>query len=76
MDLNLIQKFSIWILPALFAITVHEAAHGYAARYFGDHTAALMGRLSLMGCSRSREKKMLGTMPGALRIFAGSGRVD
>ena len=47
MDLNLIQKFSIWILPALFAITVHEAAHGYAARYFGDHTAAQMGRLSL-----------------------------
>ncbi|TQV64102.1 MAG: site-2 protease family protein [Halothiobacillaceae bacterium] len=47
MDLNLIQKFSIWILPALFAITVHEAAHGYAARYFGDPTAASLGRLSL-----------------------------
>jgi len=47
MDLNLIQKFTIWILPALFAITVHEAAHGYAARYFGDDTAARLGRLSL-----------------------------
>ncbi len=47
MDFNLIQKFSIWILPVLFAITVHEAAHGYAARYFGDHTAASLGRLSL-----------------------------
>lgn len=47
MDLNLIQKFSVWILPALFAITVHEAAHGYAARYFGDDTAARLGRLSL-----------------------------
>ncbi len=47
MDLTTIQKFSIWILPALFAITVHEAAHGYAARYFGDHTAERMGRLSL-----------------------------
>ncbi len=47
MDFNLIQKFSIWILPVLFAITVHEAAHGYAARFFGDHTAASLGRLSL-----------------------------
>ncbi len=47
MDINLIQKFTIWILPALFAITVHEAAHGYAARYFGDDTAARLGRLSL-----------------------------
>ncbi len=47
MDLNLIQKFTIWILPALFAITVHEAAHGYAARFFGDDTAARLGRLSL-----------------------------
>ncbi|MEW6764872.1 MAG: site-2 protease family protein [Pseudomonadota bacterium] len=47
MDLTTIQKFSVWILPALFAITVHEAAHGYAARYFGDHTAERMGRLSL-----------------------------
>ncbi len=47
MDFNLIQKFSIWILPVLFAITVHEAAHGYAARFFGDSTAASLGRLSL-----------------------------
>ncbi len=47
MDFNLIQKFSIWVLPVLFAITVHEAAHGYAARFFGDSTAASLGRLSL-----------------------------
>ncbi|MGB9577680.1 MAG: site-2 protease family protein [Halothiobacillaceae bacterium] len=47
MDLNLIQKLTVWILPALFAITVHEAAHGYAARFFGDDTAARLGRLSL-----------------------------
>ncbi|MEF3192906.1 MAG: site-2 protease family protein [Halothiobacillaceae bacterium] len=46
MELNLIQKFTVWILPALFAITVHEAAHGYAARYLGDDTAARLGRLS------------------------------
>ena len=38
---------SVWVLPALFAITLHEAAHGYTAYYFGDDTAAKQGRLSL-----------------------------
>ncbi|MGK0673862.1 MAG: site-2 protease family protein [Halothiobacillaceae bacterium] len=47
MELNLIQKLTVWILPTLFAITVHEAAHGYVARFFGDDTAARLGRLSL-----------------------------
>ena len=37
MDINnLIQTVLIYALPVLFAITVHEAAHGYAARHFGD----------------------------------------
>lgn len=40
-------SLSMWILPALLAITLHEAAHGFAARALGDPTAALMGRLSL-----------------------------
>jgi Zn-dependent protease len=44
---NLIQTILIYALPVLFAITVHEAAHGYAARYFGDNTAAMMGRITL-----------------------------
>ena len=44
---NLIQTVLIYALPVLFAITVHEAAHGYAARHFGDNTAAMMGRLTL-----------------------------
>jgi Zn-dependent protease len=44
---NLIQTVLIYALPVLFAITVHEAAHGYAARYFGDNTAAMMGRITL-----------------------------
>jgi len=44
---NLIQTVLIYALPVLFAITVHEAAHGYAARYFGDQTAWLMGRITL-----------------------------
>lgn len=44
---NLIQTVAIYALPVLFAITVHEAAHGYAARYFGDNTAWMMGRVTL-----------------------------
>ena len=44
---NLIQTIAIYALPVLFAITVHEAAHGYAARYFGDNTAWTMGRITL-----------------------------
>lgn len=44
---NLIQTVLIYALPVLFAITVHEAAHGYAARYFGDNTAYVLGRITL-----------------------------
>ena len=44
---NLIQTVAIYALPVLFAITVHEAAHGYVARYFGDNTAYLQGRMTL-----------------------------
>ncbi|MBV8617953.1 MAG: site-2 protease family protein [Curvibacter sp.] len=44
---DLIQTVAVYALPVLFAITLHEAAHGYAARYFGDNTAAMMGRISL-----------------------------
>ncbi|MFM1907466.1 MAG: hypothetical protein RLZZ591_1143 [Pseudomonadota bacterium] len=44
---NLIQTVLIYALPVLFAITVHEAAHGYAARHFGDSTAYMMGRVTL-----------------------------
>jgi len=44
---NLIQTVLIYALPVLFAITVHEAAHGYVARYLGDNTAYVMGRVTL-----------------------------
>lgn len=44
---NLIQTVAIYALPVLFAITIHEAAHGYAARYFGDNTAHILGRITL-----------------------------
>jgi len=42
-----IQTILIFALPVLFAITVHEAAHGYVARHFGDNTAYMMGRVTL-----------------------------
>ena len=44
---QLIQTVLIYALPVLFAITLHEAAHGFAARHFGDHTAEMMGRITL-----------------------------
>jgi Zn-dependent protease len=47
MELTIIQKIAIYALPVIFAITVHEAAHGYAAKYFGDMTAHQEGRISL-----------------------------
>ncbi|WP_337882473.1 site-2 protease family protein [Chromobacterium haemolyticum] len=47
-DINLlIQKITIYALPVLLAITLHEAAHAYAARRFGDNTAYMMGRMTL-----------------------------
>ena len=47
MDLTIIQKFAAYSLPIIFAITVHEAAHGFAAKYFGDMTAFHLKRISL-----------------------------
>jgi len=44
---QLIQTIALAAIPVLFAITLHEAAHGYVARYFGDMTAAQAGRISL-----------------------------
>jgi len=47
MELTIIQKIAIYALPVIFAITVHEAAHGYVAKYFGDMTAFNAGRITL-----------------------------
>lgn len=47
LDFSLPQKIAIWALPVLFAITVHEVAHGYVARRLGDRTAQMLGRLTL-----------------------------
>src|ERR1039457_616083 len=43
----MIYTISIWLLPVLVAITFHEAAHGYVARFLGDETASRLGRVSL-----------------------------
>jgi Zn-dependent protease len=48
LDLSVfLYKISYWTIPVLFAITLHEVAHGWMARYFGDRTAEMLGRLSL-----------------------------
>lgn len=44
---EIIQTIAVYALPVIFAITLHEAAHAYAARYFGNSTAYLQGRMSL-----------------------------
>lgn len=46
-EFNVVQKIAIWTIPVLFAITVHEVAHGWAASKFGDQTARFSGRLTL-----------------------------
>lgn len=67
---NIIQNVLIYALPVLLAITVHEAAHGYAARHFGDDTAYVMGRVTL---NPLKHIDPIGTvlMP-LLLVFAGS----
>lgn len=44
---DILTKIAIWALPILFAITLHEAAHGWVASKFGDKTALMMGRVTL-----------------------------
>ncbi|ORU89974.1 MAG: peptidase [Cycloclasticus sp. symbiont of Poecilosclerida sp. M] len=46
-ELSLVGKVAVWALPVIFAITVHEYAHGWVANKLGDNTAKRMGRLTL-----------------------------
>lgn len=46
-ELTIMQKIAIWTLPVIFAITVHEVAHGWAASKLGDQSAKMLGRLTL-----------------------------
>ena len=47
MNIDMLYLVSIWLLPVLIAITFHEAAHAFVARYLGDETASRLGRVSL-----------------------------
>ena len=47
MDFSLIETIALYAVPVVFAITLHEAAHGYVARQFGDQTAWMLGRVTL-----------------------------
>ena len=68
MDVSL-QTIALGVLPVVFAITLHEAAHGYIARAFGDRTAELHGRITL---NPLRHIDPVGTIlvPGALILAA------
>ena len=46
-ELTLVQRIVVWVLPVIFAITVHEVAHGWVAKKYGDNTASSQGRLTL-----------------------------
>lgn len=46
-NLSLVQTIAIWVLPVLFAITLHEVAHGWVASKLGDKTALMLGRITL-----------------------------
>ena len=71
MEINqLIQTIAIYALPVLFAITLHEAAHGYVARHFGDMTAFAEGRVSL---NPTRHVDPVGTILVPLVILLVSG---
>jgi Zn-dependent protease len=73
---DVIQTIAIWALPVIFAITLHEAAHGYVAKHFGDLTAYAQGRVSL---NPLRHIDMTGTIIVPLvllllsKLFGGSG---
>jgi Zn-dependent protease len=47
LQVTTVQQISAWVVPVLLAITVHETAHGWVARRFGDKTAEMLGRLTL-----------------------------
>ena len=69
MEFHFVQKVAIYAIPVIFAITLHEAAHGYVARYFGDVTADRLGRISL---NPLRHIDLVGTIVVPLLILLAS----
>ncbi len=69
-ELNLLQKISIWAIPVVFAITLHEVAHGWVAKLLGDRTAEQQGRLTL---NPLHHIDPVGTLllPGLMLLFSG-----
>ena len=69
-ELTLIQKIVVWVVPVIFAITVHEVAHGRVAKYYGDNTAWMLGRLTL---NPLKHIDPVGTIlvPGLMLAFTG-----
>ena len=69
-ELTLVGRIAVWILPVIFAITVHEVAHGWVASQFGDNTAKSLGRLTLNPISHM---DLVGTVivPGVLLLLGG-----
>lgn len=67
---QLVVTLAVYALPVLFAITLHEAAHGYVARQFGDMTAYAQGRISL---NPIRHVEFLGTIVIPLAVLVLSG---
>lgn len=63
---SIIQGIAIYALPVIFAITMHEAAHGYVARHYGDFTAHAAGRISL---NPLRHIDLIGTIIVPLTLF-------
>lgn len=72
-ELSTIQRVVVWILPVIFAITVHEVAHGWVAKKKGDNTAFMLGRLTL---NPIKHIDILGTIviPGLL-LITGTGMI-
>ncbi|MHB8919552.1 MAG: site-2 protease family protein [Halothiobacillus sp.] len=66
LELTLIQKIAIGLLPIMLAVTVHEAAHAYAANFFGDGTAKSLGRMTL---NPIKHIDLLGTIIIPLTMF-------
>ncbi len=69
-SLTLIQQIVVWVIPVIFAITIHETAHGWVAKQYGDKTAWMLGRLTL---NPIKHIDPIGTIlvPGLMYVFTG-----